>query len=794
MKRTSLIIIGLLVAITSILAQNTQVIRGRVLDQQSSFQLVGASIVVLGSNPLIGTTTDLDGYFKLEGVSIGRQSLKISYLGYKDKMLSNIQVDIGKETNLEIQLEEEVMMTDEIIITADKREAINELNLTSSRQFSIEETSRYAGSFGDPARMAANYAGVGGGNDSRNDIIIRGNSPTGVLWRMEGLPIANPNHFGSLGSTGGPVSMLNNNTLSNSDFLTGAFPAEYGNATAGVFDLKMKNGNPEKHEFLGQIGFNGFEMGAEGPLNKSTRATYLANFRYSTLGVFEALGLDFGTGSAIPQYWDLSFRLNVPTKKSGTFSLFGIAGRSNVAFLESEKDSVEINNPDLYSQNGFDNTADFQSGSFGVTHKYFWNDKTYSRVGIAFSGNENIFTSDSLGKTATGIDPNIIVPFFRGNDFEGRTVVNFSVNKKISARNTFNIGSYVHFISFNYDQERWFEARSQWVPQVKESNLSTLTEGYAQWLHKVNNRFSFNIGIHSQYFFLNEDFVVEPRLGMKLAISNRQTVNFGYGLHGMAMPLSVYFVQTETSPNNFTNSNTNVGFTKSHHFVLGYQNSFAPNWRLKVEGYYQRLYDVPVEMNPSSFSMLNFGDDFGLPDVDSLINTGTGDNIGMELTIEKFLSKGYYTLLTGSFFNSTYKGSDRILRSTRYNGNYIINLLAGKEWKINEKGMFLANIKLTSSGGKRFSPIDINRSMISGETEIIEAEAFSLQHESYFRTDLKLLYRKQGKKVTQEFGIDIQNISNRKNVFSREYDRTDNTVKTVYQTGILPIPQYRILF
>lgn len=138
----------------------------------------------------------------------------------------------------------------------------------SARSFTVEETSRYAGSLNDPSRMAANYAGVSSTSDARNDIIIRGNSPLGVLWRLNGMEIPNPNHFGSLGTTGGPVSILNNNLLDKSDFLTGAFPAEYGNALAGVFDLQMRSGNNEKTEFLGQVGFNGFELGAEGPIGK----------------------------------------------------------------------------------------------------------------------------------------------------------------------------------------------------------------------------------------------------------------------------------------------------------------------------------------------------------------------------------------------------------------------------------------------------------------------------------------------------------------------------------------------
>ena len=231
----------------------TQTIRGTIYDAVSGYPIVGATVILVNSVPKTGTTTDINGKFELRKVPLGRQSIEISYLGYESKTYSNILVVSGKETILEVKLEEKVNQIDEVIImaSAKKGEAQNELAMVSARTFSVEETERFAGSLGDPARMVANYAGVMTQNDSRNDIIIRGNSPSGVLWRLEGIEIPNPNHFGAQGTTGGPVSMVNNNLLTNSDFLTGAFPAEYGNALAGAFDINLRSGNSSEHEFTG---------------------------------------------------------------------------------------------------------------------------------------------------------------------------------------------------------------------------------------------------------------------------------------------------------------------------------------------------------------------------------------------------------------------------------------------------------------------------------------------------------------------------------------------------------------
>ena len=247
----------------------TQTIKGVVVDKQSQTPIPGAIIQVVNSNPLLGTSTNEQGEFKITNVPIGRLQIKIQVISYKEKYIT-INLNAGKESITNIELEESVIQGQEVVVIAeqDKTKTNNKMSTVSSRLFSAEEAARYAGSRNDPARMAANFAGVSGANDSRNDIIIRGNSPIGILWRLNGLDIPNPNHFGNAGSTGGPISILNNNTLDNSDFMSGAFAADYGNATSGVFDLKMRKGNDEKHEFLVQMGFNGFELGAEGPFNK----------------------------------------------------------------------------------------------------------------------------------------------------------------------------------------------------------------------------------------------------------------------------------------------------------------------------------------------------------------------------------------------------------------------------------------------------------------------------------------------------------------------------------------------
>ncbi len=769
----------------------TQTVRGTVVDMQSKYQLPGVAVSVVGSEPLIGTVTDENGEFRLENVPLGRHTIKISFIGYSERILPNILVQQGKETALNtIEMEEVVLESQEVVVTGerDKTQALNEMSTVSTRQFSMEETSRYAGSVNDPSRMAANFAGVNGGNDSRNDIIIRGNSPTGLLWRLEGMPIPNPNHFGSLGATGGPVNMLNYNQLSNSDFMTGAFPAEYGNALSGVFDLQMRNGNNKKREYLGQLGFNGFEGGAEGPFSKKSRASYMVNYRYSTLGLFKAAGLNFGTGQAVPEYQDLSFKIDLPTTKYGRFSLFGVGGVGQIKLLDSENDSTK-NNSNLYSNDGADVRFGSKMGTVGLNHIYFLNANSFIRSGVTLSYSGNNIVQDSVSLKTYKPFPN-----YHGDRGERKIVFTLQYNRKLSARNTLHVGTYLQQLHFNYNEKVYETSLGIWRDLSVNEGNTLLTEVFGQWKHRFNDQLSATLGLHYQHFALNNSQALEPRAGMRWQFKPTQSLNLGAGLHNQMQAMAIYFIKTRLADGSYVSTNKNLGFTRSTHIVLGYDNNFAKSWRVRTEAYYQYLTNVPVEQKSSFYSQLNWGSDYYSPYVDSLVNNGTGYNYGLEITIEKFLSHGFYLLSTTSLFEAKYKGSNGIERNTAFNGNYVFNFLMGKEFRLGQKTVFLTDIKLTYAGGKRYVPIDLALSRQNGKIEYDNSNPYVDKIPDYFRPDLKLAIRRESKSYTQEFSLNIQNVINRQNVFSRSYSRSEDKIVDKYQIGFFPVPQYRILF
>jgi hypothetical protein len=766
-----------------------QTIRGTVTDAVTGYPVPGAYVILVNSEPKIGTVTDVNGIFELKKVPVGRQSFQINCIGYESKTCNNLLLVSGKELVLEIKLEEKINSIDEVIIkaTTKKSEAQNDLAIGSARTFSVEETERFAGSLGDPARMVANYAGVMTQNDSRNDIIIRGNSPSGVLWRLEGIEIPNPNHFGAQGTTGGPVSMINNNLLTNSDFLTGAFPAEFGNAVAGAFDLNLRSGNVEKHEFTGQVGFNGFELGAEGPLielGNGQKASYLANFRYSTLEVLDKIGFNTGTGAAIPQYKDLTFLIDLPGKKTGRIKLFGLFGNSFIALGRNLSDTA------TNQYNGHGTATDFGSelGVLGISHTFFFNGKTRLKTIFSWQRSHSLAVIDSIRSES-------FVPCLRSNQTEDKLSLSTQLRRKISAADNLSLGLIIDKYNISYLDSMINTDYDKFTTMTDIRGVMMLYQAYFQWQHKFGSRLTTYTGIHSQYFGLNKELVTEPRIGARFQASEKGSFNFGFGLHSQLQPKVIYFNQDlNLLTDSYSRTNENVKFTRSAHLVLGYQYMLSNNFRIKVESYYQHLYKVPVKASFPEFSLINSGDQFGIPREDSLINSGKGRNYGLEITFEKFMSNGWYFLSTTSLFDSKYTGSDGVWRNTAFNGNYVFNMLGGFEHKTGRHSTFTIDIKSVLAGGKRFVPVDLTASMAS-HSEIRDwSRAYTGKYNAYFRTDLRFGLRINNKKFNQEWGIDLQNITGYRSIFMQGYDINKGEVYNVYQQGFVPMFLYRIQF
>jgi hypothetical protein len=786
----------------------TQSIRGMVIDKDTRQPIPGVNIILMDDpSNVSGTTSDSDGRYELANLGIGRHELKFTFIGYLPQVTNNIIVNSGRQTILNIELEESAQELQAVEISATRDgEPLNEMAIVSARQFNVAETERYAGSRGEPSRMASNYAGVQGADDSRNDIVIRGNSPQAILWRLEDIPISNPNHFNIPGTAGGSVSILNNQTLGNSDFYTGAFPAEFGNANAGVFDLNMRAGNNQKHEFMGEFGFLGTKAMMEGPINKEKNITYMAAYRYSTLAMIGGLGINYGT-SAIPKYQDGAFHINVPGKGASSFSIFGVGGWSDIDILISDQKSPSERN--IYGDNDRDQYFGSQMGVVGTSYTRSLNEKSYWKTVVAYN-HSGVNSYHELVYRHIDADSNYQVdslrPLLNYKFKDNRIVAHSFINSKLNKRNVIKFGIVAQQFNFSFQDSSWiFDSTQadvgQWRVRWNSEMSAQLLEPYIQWKHKTDNGLTITAGLHSQYFTLSHSVSwVEPRVAIRKIFKDGSALSAGTGLHSQTQPYYMYFYSlSANSDGTRALHNKTMDFTYSYHAVIGYERMLAKSLRFKSEIYYQSLWNIPVEKSSSSFSLANTGSGFERFFPDTLVNMGTQQNAGIEFTLEKFFARTYYFLVTVSLFDSQYKGSDGVQRNTDFNGRYAANALFAKEFKLSKKSMISLGGKVTTVGGRWYGPADIAASNQAKELIVQDANRNTLQFPDYFRVDFKVNYRLNTKKVTHEIGIDLVNAFNTKNVLSLTYAPDENndpnkSIRREYQLGKLPLFYYRISF
>lgn len=751
-------------------AQNlTQTIRGKITDADTGQPLAGATVQIIENQT--GAVTDSFGNYRLENISVGRYRLQASYIGYQTLTIAEILVESGHEVVQNVELSEQATPVEEVVVRASR----NVTQPVSVKTLTIEEVLRFPATFYDPARLATAFAGVVGDNDQANGISVRGNSPNGLLWRLEGVDIVNPNHTPNAGTfsdrvtaNGGGVNILSAQMLGASTFYTGAFPAEYGNALSAVMDMRLRTGNDQKHETIGQIGLIGIDFANEGPFSQKGGASYLFNVRYSTVGLLEQLGVDFGDEKI--NFYDGSFNLNFPFKNGARLTFFGMGGNSENIFEAQRDSSVWEFQKDRYDIN-------FKSsmGALGATYTKPVGKRAVWRTALAYS----ILDSERTGER---LDDEYKLKLVEEDQYlQSKLSLHTSLNFKQNAQSNWQIG--VTATQQAYDIQSIDNNKTT----AEGNGNGILLQPYITWRYQMG-AFNTNVGLHLSHFTFNSTTALEPRASLSWELSEKRSLSLTYGLHSQLQQPQLYFA--ENTPNK------DLDFTRAHHIVLGYREKLSPSSNLDLEMYYQSLFRIPISISSNSFSATNLLEGF----VDErLINNGTGKNYGIEISYQKFITDNFYLLTNATYYQSKYKSSDGIERDTRWNGNYIFNATTGKEWRWLQKGgninaVFGANARVAYLGGFRDTPIDAQTSLDAGETIYIENEAFSIQQKAYFRTDLRFYYKRNKAKYSTTLALDIQNASNAQNVAYSYYDVQKQAIVVKNQLGIIPLLSWRIEF
>jgi len=812
MKQAGVSLLFLLFFFSNTFSQSfNQTIRGIIADEDSKLPIAGATVAIAGTNPLKATLTDNEGNFRLENVPVDRITLQVSYSGYENIILPNIVVNSGKEVVLNINMQQAVVQMKDVVITVDKNkaQALNDMAIVSGRSISPEQTNRYAGGFNDPSRILSNFAGVTSTGDGSNDIIVRGNSPKYIQWRLEGVQITNPNHFSDQSSVGGSISALNNNILATSDFYTSAFSAEYGDVLSGVYDVKLRQGNNEKCESTFGFGILGTELTVEGPFKKGYKGSYLLNYRYSTVSLLSKLGL-FDELNGSLNFQDAAFKVVLPTKKAGLFSLFGLGGISNFLFKDVTPALWQTpGNRYVRNKTNEDYKKHSHLLNLGMNHTLTLTKKSHINTALSFSSeeikdevfenflfkiynNNGTFVKDSLVNNVLNFNGRLLKSTSRGE---------ITYNNKISSKHKIQIGSKYALFNYDFKQSMFRDSTSTKSTLIDfNENVSTV-RNFVSWKYRMNGKITAVLGMHNMNVLLNKKSTLEHRFAINWKLNNTSSINAGFGNHSTMESIHHYFTKVKLPNGNIIEPNKDLDLLKADHFVLGYEKRFSKNMMIKLETYYQKLYNLPVANSDTNlFATINEGLEFQYID---LVNKGTGENYGIELTIERFFNKNYYYLVNASVYNSTYKALDGVERNTRFNGNYLVNFLFGKDFpKLGKKQnkTISFNSRAFFGGGKKIIPLlrgaDGNLAVDPASNRYYDYNnAYKKDIEDIYQITMSFSYKINKRKTTHELFLNIDNITNNRGRLSEYYDPNEpGSLGYMKQSSVFPNLMYRVYF
>lgn len=782
------ILFPLLLLASVVSAQDkSQTIRGIITDKKTKQPIEGAKVTLEGSTK--GVFSDKNGEFILGKVPVGRKTVKVDFVGYEPFTMAEFIVQSTREPYLNVELTESSRQFQEVVITATKNayEPLNELSVVSTRSFTAEEAERLPAGVNDPGRMALSYPGVQRGqDDTENQIVVRGNSPIGILWRLEGIDIPNPNHFALIGASGGGITVFSSQLIARSDFSTGGFAAEYGNALSGVFDVRFRAGSTQKRENRFKIGVLGIDFSTEGPIKKGN-ASYLINYRYSTLGLLSSMGFYLVGERVTNNFQDLSFNLVFKNKNNKSIqTVFGMGGLSEEHYIPVENPSERKIG---VANHWEDRVKPANMGALGYTWTYLLNQKSFLKTVVAVVGSEIRRQSDTL---------DLLDKRFRFENqkyTDKRRVATVVYQTKVGLKSSLKTGVIANLIGFDFYRdvkERYSlsDVNQQRGAVSVEGNGNTgQFQHYAQMHTRLTPKLSVNYGYHYLRLSVNGTQSFDPRVSLQYQPKEDHKLSLSYGLYSRALPLMAYYVKDTLG----VVLNKNLDLLKAQHYVASYQVYMSSKIRVLLEAYYQKLMNVPVSPDKSSnYWMLNNSSEFP---VTKVVSEGSGHNYGIDAAVEKMFSNSYYFLLTGSWLNSTYKTLNNLKLNTRFNTGYTSAITVGKEFQLKNENTFQLGGRYLLSGGFRYTPFDPVKSAAAGKYVEQQNADFSAQVPAYTRLDARIAYRYNARRLAGSISLDIQNVFNRINASSVYYNASTNSTGIFYgSSGLVPVLTFQFDF
>ena len=800
MKRITNFLVTVTLIFCGAVSMQAETLRGTVKDAITGEPLIGATVKIVELENA-AAIADIDGKYQINLSKGGRYTIEANYVGYEPSVTKEILISGAKEVVLDITLRENSTELKEVVVRprVNKEATVNPTVLTGGVMLSMEEASRFAGGYNDPARLVMSFAGVSGEADG-SGLSIHGNAPERMQYRIEGVEVFTPNHFNDLWNAGyGLVSALNSNVIGNSDFFTSTFNANYNNALSGVFDVKMRPGNNTKYENILQIGTVSEELTLEGPISRKHNSSYIVNYRYGFTSLVDKLGLVDTDGSHM-SFQDFSWKLNFPTKRAGTFSVFGLG------FLDTNWDE-RMKIKDTHSAyDASDNDSKLAQLLAGVSHKILLGNKWTWRSTLAYNmqhikDNEYYYglkrdENDVLIYPLEYEEPEQKYLFSKQKINEDRIIFNTELSKQVNDKWLTQFGGeYSHrFFNLVYRSADRLYAPVETMKDITNMKDDTgLASVFWQNLYKFNDHLSATAGISANYFLYSKKYSVEPRVSMKWDPNEKNSFALGYGLHSMVEKLDAYFYRDDDGKL----VNKDLGLTKAHHFQATYMYKFNSNLTLRANAYYQYGFNTPVGIDGSTYCVTNRY--FNFTD-EPLVNKGNTRNYGADITLEHYMSHGFFGQTNISLYRSQYRGVDKVWRNQMYDRRFMFKILGGKEWIIG-KNVLNVSAKYSIQGGLRYTPIDVDQMNANIDAGIVNDEPIYKDNEAFTKhfkptgiIDLTVSYKINKKRVSHTIAFEGLNILGTDTPMFQRFDLGTRQVR-IDKGGIsLPNIFYRLDF
>ena len=733
-----------------IYAQNIGSLDGRILDDQDQQPLEGATVIIEGTS--FGVVTDEDGYFVFENIPTKSYNLTISFLGYRTKTIYNVILKSFGTPTIQVLLEESSDELEEIILVQSPFRTTRETPL-STQTFSAVEIETYPGGNNDITKVVQSMPGISpsiGG--FRNDIIIRGGAPNESVYYLDGIEIPNINHFSTQGSAGGPLGLLNVSFIREVTLSSSAFGAEYDNPLSGVLSFEQREGNSKR--LAGNFRFGATEAGItlEGPLfkkkeNKSAKTTFLFSVRRSYLQfLFELLDLPIR-----PDYWDYQWKINHKINKYNSLIFLGLGSiddfslRSPKVFDPNIQASIE-QAPIIKQRTitaGLSWKKKYKDGNGLMTTSLSTNrlGNIFSRFRDNISQSNVVFENDSYEW-----ETKIRLKSVRYFD-DWKTVIGTNFQNSIYSNKTKNV-----LYDLNYNTK------------IKFLKFGLYARGERTFL---NDRLDFSIGFRmdsdsfSEGSSLTDNFSPRLSFSYKLKPDNRFKWNLSIGRY-YKMPT---YTMLGYKDNNGNYLNKESKYTRSDHYVTGFEYNSSNSSRITIEGFYKRYSQYPVSLI-DNVSLANKGGGFEVLGNEPISSDGKGKTYGIETLYQQKLNKNFYGVFAYTFFYSRFTSIEGEYLPSVWDSRHLISFSGGyklkKNWEISARWRF--------SGKTPFVPVNINATLVSYPEIILDYQKLgTVKLNTFNQADIRFDKKWNLKKLSFNLYFQIENFLVQSIPFPKEY-------------------------